>query len=231
MAKQVEQGSVALASVKTGGKSIDTAKANAKASAAKGAALADLCIKYLTEEMQAEEQRGAKRMMFVRDISNLNPEGHGEFRAEMQRQLNFLTESEKAAVQVGALKEEVSRHGGYSLASFRVMVSNWRTLSVACEHGLNIYEADKKTLKPWETVLMDARALRKAEQAAGDAASESGGRAQGAGRKADTKVDRAFKIAMQLSIEEQAELIGRIQAAMAEASKADTATATTEATA
>lgn len=166
---------------------IDTAKANAKGNEAKGHALADLCVSFAKGEVQHQIERNKARMAYVFDIANLNPEGHAVFRADLQKVLSDLSFTEKAMTESGVTKEAESEHAGYSAASFRVMVSCWRTVSVACEAGMKVSRN-----MTWDEVLSEARAVRKAKQDAG-AALEEGQRAQGAGRKAASAYDKAFK--------------------------------------
>lgn len=181
-----------VAEMKQAGKgATDPKKAAVKGYKAKGAALATLCVRFAQEEVRAEEKRGQARIKFVTDIKALTPEGHAEFRAQLRRELLDLDAGESALVEAGVMTEKESTKGGYSAASFRVMVSNWMTISVACEAGLNILEEDGSTMK-WDAVLAAARKVRKETQQAGAQLSE-GQRAQGAGRKPVSDYDKALK--------------------------------------
>lgn len=201
------------AEMKQAGKAaIDTKKAAAKGFKAKGAALATLCVRFAQEEVRIEEKRGQARIKFVTDIKALTPEGHAEFRAQLRRELLSLDEGEELLVQAGAMTEKESTKGGYSAASFRVMVSNWMTISVACEAGLNINEEDGTPMK-WDAVLGAARKVRKeTQQAAGQLA--DGQRNQGAGRKPISDYDKALKAVEKLDKRNKVKLLNVLAAAL-----------------
>lgn len=207
-----------VAEMKQAGKGQVNAEASTrKGNIAKGHALAQVCVNFATEEMKAEEKRGEKRMGFVKRIADLTPEGHAEFRKELQHALAFLDEQDKAAMAAGALKEAPSKTAGYSLASFRVMVSNWRTVSVACEAGMKIEDGAS-----WENTLEEARATRKAHQSNGGKVIE-GTKKQGAGRKAISDYDKALRIVSKLGYKDlvklQSALTGLIEASAPKARK------------
>lgn len=206
-----------VAEMKTAGKgsNVDPKKAQIAGYKAKGAALATLCINFAVDEVKAEEKRGEKRRKYIADIYALTPEGHAEFRAELRRELLSFDESEKALVQAGMMKEQESKKGGYSSASFRVMVSNWSTLSVACEAGLKPFDEDGAVLA-WDAALSAARTAKKAQQAAGNIA--EGQRASGAGRKAVTDYDKALRMVSKLNLRDQRKLAVAL-AGMIEASE------------
>jgi hypothetical protein len=202
-----------IAEMKQAGKgAIDGKKAQTKAYKAKGAALATLCVRFAQEEVRIEEKRGQARIKFVTDIKALTPEGHAEFRAQLRRELLSLDEGEELLVQAGAMTEKESTKGGYSAASFRVMVSNWMTISVACEAGLDVNEADGTPMK-WDTVLAAARKVRKDTQQAGAQLSD-GQRAQGAGRKPVSDYDKALKAIEKLDKRAKVKLLGVLAAAL-----------------
>lgn len=157
----------------------DNEAATKRAAATKGAALAVKIVGYINGEVQAEQKRSESRMRFVRSILALDHEGHTEFRKQLQQELVFLSETMDAAKNAGALAEDESRHGGYSAASFRVMVSNFRTISAACELG---WKLEPDTLS-WEDALSQCRNLKKAQAAQGVTVAIEGTRAAGAGRK------------------------------------------------
>lgn len=159
---------------------IDGSKAAAKVHSANGSALATQVVKFVNGEVQAEQKRSESRMRFVRSILALETEGHSEFRKQLQHELTFLTETMTAAVASGAIKEDESRHGGYSAASFRVMVSNFRTISVAAELGWTP-EGEGQS---WEDSLSQCRDFKKAQASNGVNVVVPGGRKAGAGRKA-----------------------------------------------
>lgn len=171
---------------------------------AKGSALATVVVAFCTKEAKEEEARGQKRLKYIADIKALAPEGHAAFRAELQQELATLTELEKTS------GIDSSRHGGYSMASFRVMVSNWRTISVACEAGMEV--TDDNGAKSWERVLDEAREARKAQQALNGEAEGNGMRKQGAGRKAKTAYEKAFDAITKLEKKDQRRMLDALAA-------------------
>lgn len=184
---------------------IDAEAARKAGDVAKGHALAILCVRYATQEAKEEERRGAKRLRFVADIANLTHDGHQEFRKELQIELAALTDVEKVTGQ------DDSRHGGYAASSFRVMVSNWRTISAACELGYSPFDADGSA-KAWETVLSEARGMKKAAVSAGKTVAIEGTRKAGGGRKQLTAYDRALKLAVALDKRDQRRLMESLAA-------------------
>ena len=204
---------VDVVEMKQAGKgAIDGKKAQTKAFKAKGAALATLCVRFAQEEVRIEEKRGQARIKFVTDIKALTPEGHAEFRAQLRKELLSLTEGEQLLVQAGAMAEEESLKGGYSANSFRVMVSNWMTISIACEAGLSINEDDGTPMK-WDAVLSAARKVRKeTQQATGQLA--EGQRTQGAGRKPVSDYDKALKAVEKLDKRNKVKLLQVLAAAL-----------------
>lgn len=201
---------------------VDSTKAAIKGLKAKGAALAALCVNFAVEEVKAEEKRGEKRRKYIADIFNLTPEGHSEFRAELQRELMSFDESEKVLVKAGAMAEAESKKAGYSSASFRVMVSNWRTISVACEAGMKPVDEAGAPLA-WDATLSMAREVRRASASVGESKAADGMRAQGAGRKAVSDYDKALRLVAKLAhgdlVKMQAALGGLIEASAPKAKK------------
>lgn len=196
-----------IVEMKQAGKgTIDQDAARTKAEVARGAALATMCVRFAEDEARADEARGVKRMRYVIDIANLTHAGHAEFRKELQNQLAFMTEIEQGAVKAGALAEEPSRHGGYSSASYRVMVSNWRTISVACELGFKPIDDDGQPLR-WETALEGCRSFKKLQATSGKTVAVEGTRKAGAGRKALTDYDKALRLVTKLDKKDQKKLL------------------------
>ena len=157
-------------------------KAGTDAATAKGAALAVVCVAFATKLMEEEEKRGAKLKMIVKSINDLDHKGHVEFRAELTKELALLRELRDT---VGVTRAQMS---GYSYNSFEVLVSNWKTVSTACELGY------KPLDKAWGVVVAECVAMKNAHAA--DAA--HGGQLpikRKAGRKATPLIDKAIKAA------------------------------------
>ena len=172
-------------------KPISSGKASAgnKVDVAKGAALAVVCVKYATKVMEEEEKRGNKLKLIIKSIAELPHDGHVEFRAELTKELNLLKELTAAA---GTKKAHMA---GYSLNSFAVLVSNWKTISTAVELG---YKPGEKS---WPVVVSESVQMREAH------ASNSAEGAQlpikrKAGRKATPLIEKAQAAAEKLSPEE-----------------------------
>lgn len=161
------------------------AKANTNAEAAKGHALATVCIRYATKRMKAEEKEQGKLGMILKSISELPRGGHAEFRAQMTAELNLLKELRKVSDVTKA------QTAGYSFNSFEVLVTNWKTISTAVEMGLDI------TGKSWQVALSDAVSMKYAHQA-NAAEGEQLPTKKKAGRKATPLIDKAIKAAEEL---------------------------------
>lgn len=121
---------------------------------AKGHALAALVVRASLEEMQAEEKRGEKRRVFITSMLDLDKTGHVAFREDLEAELVNLNESEKGAER----GDKVSRIGGYSLNSYRVMLSNWKALSVGIEAGADVKNEEGQLLS-WEDCLTHCREM------------------------------------------------------------------------
>lgn len=166
------------------------AKAPTNGAAARGAALAAVCIKYGEARMKAEEKEQGKLAAIVKSIHALERAGHAEFRAQLAAELSLIKELRKTAEVTKAQTQ------GYSFASFEVLVSNWRTISTAVEMGYTIHNEDG-TQKPWGQVLGESVAMKNSH------ASSSGDGEQlptkrKAGRKATPLIDKAIKAAEEL---------------------------------
>jgi hypothetical protein len=173
---------VAVKSVRPVGKAtMPNEKANKKANAGKGMALAKVCIDYAMKVSKEEENRAQKLRSIVASIHALTHEGHIEFRAQLSSELELIASLEKG---VDATKEQTK---GYSMASFRVMVSNWRTISAACEMGLNVKTPDGD-VKPWGLVLGEAVNLKNSKATEGGATAVPTAKR---GRKTHTLLDKA----------------------------------------
>lgn len=190
------------ATMKPQGKAtIDQEAARLKGEQAAGAALAVQVVKYATEEAKADEKRGASRMRFVHSIMELSPGGHRIFRAELSNELALLKEVEAAS------NRKDSQTAGYSAASYKVMISCMRTISVACEAGLKIKGEN------WESVLDEARAFKSAAVANGTAPTgKDAGNKPGAGRKAASPVDKTMAAIGKLDRRQQRAILDRLAA-------------------
>lgn len=164
------------------------AKAPTNGAKAQGAALAEVCMKYAEKRMKAEEKEAGKLALIVKDIAALDRDGHLEFRAELGRELSLIRELRKS---MGVTREHTK---GYSFASFEVLVSNWRTISTACELGLAINDDDGNQ-KSWGQTLAEAVELKNAHASKGEA---EGPTKRKAGRKATPLIDKAIKAAEEL---------------------------------
>lgn len=164
------------------------AKAPTNGPAAKGCALATVCIKYATKRMEQEEKEAGKLRMIVKSISELDHGAHVEFRAQLTAELTLLKELRATA---GVTKAQTA---GYSFASFEVLVTNWKTISTACELGY------KPEDKPWGLVLAESVATKHgvASNDGGDVSPEG---KKKVGRKATPLIDKAIKAAEALLTE------------------------------
>lgn len=161
------------------------AQANTNAEVAKGHALANVCIKYATKRMEAEEKEQGKLGMILKSISELPRGGHAEFRAQMTSELNLLKELRKVSNVTKA------QTAGYAFNSFEVLVTNWKTISTAVELGLDV------TGKPWAQALSEAVAMKRAHQANAAEGAQLPTKKK-AGRKATPLIDKAIKAAEEL---------------------------------
>ncbi len=164
------------------------AKAPTDGPAAKGSALATVCIKYATKRMEQEEKEAGKLRMIVKSISELDHGAHVEFRAQLTAELTLLKELRATA---GVTKAQTA---GYSFASFEVLVTNWKTISTACELGY------KPEDKPWGLVLAESVATKHGVASADGGDVEPEGRKK-VGRKATPLIDKAIKAAEALLTE------------------------------
>jgi hypothetical protein len=163
------------------------AKASTNGDAAKGSALATVCIKYATKRMEQEEKEQGKLAAIVRSIAELPRDGHKEFRAELSRELELIKELHKIGGG-GDGKVTSANMAGYSLNSFKVLVTNWRTISMAVECGY------KPENKPWALVLAESVAMKHAEASAGTPTAELPTKRK-AGRKAKSQLDKCIDCA------------------------------------
>ena len=170
-----------IATMKTPGKN---KTAGTKAALAKGHALATTCIAYAVKRMEEEDKQIGKLNLIVKSIGDLDHKGHVEFRAELTRELILLKELRTA---VGTTKAQTA---GYSFNSFEVLVSNWRTISTACELGY------KPEGKPWSTVLAESVQIKNGHaMGQGEA---HGPTKRKVGRKATPLIDKAMTAAKAL---------------------------------
>lgn len=173
------------------------AKGSAKVDTAKvhGEALAATIVAWAWNQVAEEEKRSGKLAMFVQDICALEPEAHTVFRMSLKSELDSIAELEK----VSGVQE--SKKAGYSLNSFRVMVSNWRAISEAASIGFT--GKDKKGQPmPWTMALETAREYRKTHVSADGTTVQrtAAGKTLGAGRKALTDYDKAIRVLQKLNL-------------------------------
>lgn len=193
----------------TEGKNLNKAMSNEEATrktlASKGEALAVLIVEYANAEQADQLKRGEKRMNFVRSIVALSPEGHQEFRKQLQNELAFMAESAKILMKDAGdiVKEDEQSKAGYTSNSFRVMVSCFRTISTACELGWKLEPASMS----WDQALSECRAYRKVKAAAGVQVAIPGTRKQGAGRKVLTPLAKVQGQIAKLSTKEKKTLL------------------------
>jgi len=166
------------------------AKAPNKGEVALGAALAKVCLNYAIKRMEQEEKEAGKLSAIVKSIKQLPREGHAEFRAELTKELNLLKELHK----VGEVTKEHTK--GYAFNSFATLVTNWKTISQACEMGYNIVN-DEGVQKSWSLVLAESVAM-KHSHAANSAEGAQPATKRKAGRKATPLIDKAIKAAEEL---------------------------------
>lgn len=166
------------------------AKAPTNGDKAKGSALATVCIKYATKRMEEEEKQMGKLAMIVQSIASLPHDGHIEFRAELTRELSLIKELQSIGGE-GDGKIVSANMAGYSLNSFKVLVTNWKTISMAVEAGY------KPENKPWALVLAESVAMKHAEASAGNPETALPTKRK-TGRKATPLIDKAIKVAEEL---------------------------------
>lgn len=196
---------------------VDQVKAAAKANGAKGTALATVCVAYATKCAKEDESRSEKLRSIVKSIGDLTREGHVAFRSELQAELDMIASLEKG---VGAEKRTM----GYSMNSFRTMVSNWKTISQACELGLKTKDADDAP-KSWGQVLGEAVHIKHAH--ASDSQNPATPTKRKAGRKTLTDLDRAKAAFDKLTGQDIVKLAAYVQTrlTLARAATPETATA------
>ena len=178
----------------------------AKALANKGEALAKICIDYAQGIVAEEEKRGNKQKSIAKSISELTPEGHKTFRAGLADTLAYLNEVEKST-ELGD-----SRIKGYSTNTFRVMMSNYKSISIACELGLKVTGKEGE-VKKWVEILSEAVAFKHA-----NAASDTPTIKPGRGRKTLKPVsayDKAVKAVDSLDLSDLTKLSAHVGALIA----------------
>lgn len=160
-------------------------KALAKGNTAKGAALASVCMAYGLKRMAAEEKEQGKLLMIVKSINDLAREGHAEFRAQLTSELGLLKELREVA---GVTRAQTA---GYSLSSFEVLVSNWKTISHAVEMGYSTVD------KSWGLVLAESVAMKNGATAKSGEMTALPTKRK-VGRKATPEIDKAKTAAEKL---------------------------------
>lgn len=163
--------------------------AGTNAGIAKGAALAIVCVAYATKVMQEEEKRGQKLRMIIKSIADLTHDAHVEFRAELSKELQLVKELQTAT------KTTSGQMRGYSLSSFTVLVSNWKTISTACELG---YKPEDKS---WPVVVAESVQMKQAHASNGKEGAQLPIKRK-AGRKATPELEKAQTAASKLSDED-----------------------------
>lgn len=186
------------------------AKAPVNVDVAKGAALATVCINYATKRMAEEEKQHGKLKMFIKNISELNHTAHVEFRAELTKELNLAKE-----LQAGA-DVKTSHMGGYSLNSFKALVSNWKTISTACELG---YKPEDKS---WPVVVAESVQMREAHASNASEGAQLPIKRK-AGRKATPLIEKAQAAAEKLSPEEFVQFAAWVETTLKHMPKTDAA--------
>ena len=193
---------------------INTAAANAKALYQKGEALATLVVKGAQEDAQAEVKRQSARGAMLKSLSYLDKNGHQAFRDQLKAELELISSN------VG----DESTVSGHSVNYYRVLVSNWRVISAGIQAGVQVLDSGANP-RSFDSILMEARALRAAQSAKAsdaDKVGKNGMRAAGAGRKAKSEkgvtLAQVVQLAEQLSKDDQMQLM----AFLAKACKPDT---------
>lgn len=171
------------------------ASANVNVAETNGLALATVMVAYAWEQAEHEEKKAGKMVRFVADICALEPDGHRAFRASLSEQLSAIALTEKAT------ETKDSRTHGYSLASFRVMISNWRGLSEAASIGFTGKRPDG-TPMTWVEALQASREMRTSHVSADGSTVQltAAGKSLGSGRKALTDYDKAIRAIQKLDI-------------------------------
>lgn len=169
--------------------------ANLDVSTARGEALASVIVAWAWKEVAEEEKRSGKLSMFVQDICALDPKAHAAFRLQLKSELDSIAELEK----VSGVSE--SKKAGYSLNSFRVMVSNWRAISEAASIGFTGKDKKDHPL-PWTMALEQAREYRKTHVSLDGTTVQrtAAGKTLGAGRKALSDYDKAIRMLQKLNL-------------------------------
>lgn len=105
------------------------------------------CIALGLQIVDLELSKETKLCEIIDAIRVLTKEGHKAYRAMLSDDLAMI----KAMGETDTAK----KMRGYTLASYSVMVSNWKTISVAFEHGM-VYDKHAG----WHDTLKAARAAR-----------------------------------------------------------------------
>lgn len=190
--------------------SVKKVAANVNTDKVQGEALAHTIVAFAWKEANAVEERGQKMKRFVADIVALpNAEAHSFFRAQLSDELKALDEADKMTNEATGVKE--SRTNGYSLNSFRVIVSYLRGISVACGLGFNGKRADGEPMA-WTEAITASKELRTAHANNTGSKAEGSVRKGGAGRKALTAYDKALKAVTSLNRKDQIKMLQSLSA-------------------
>ena len=172
-----------------------TKRAPTNAGKATGSALANVLVKYATEEALREEKKGEKLKGFIKDIHALDHEGHTAFRAELTEELAIMKMARDAQEEHEGVK--VKSTMGYSFTSFTVMVSNFKTISYSAELGYKYDDA-----KTWAVMLAESVGYKHAQASKGVDVGMVGAKR---GRKA--KMPEQKTVAFVASVAPKAEVI------------------------
>lgn len=179
--------------------------ANVNTDKVKGEALATTIVTFAWKEAEEQEKRQGKMNRFVADIVALpNAEAHSAFRAQLSSELAALDEADKMTNEATGVKE--SRTNGYSLNSFRVIVSYLRGISVACGLGFTGKREDGEPMA-WSEAITTSKEMRRAHANNTGTKAEGSVRKAGAGRKALTDYDKALKSVTSLQRKDQVKML------------------------
>jgi hypothetical protein len=153
------------------------------------------CITIGNKVVALDTAKGELLRGIIKHISGLTSDAHIAYRNLLEADLRQIKEDMKSFdVDVKAMR-------GYTMGSYIVMVSNWKTISKAFQNGM-VYNEDAD----WETVRLMAVEMGKAQASAK-------GESKGAGRKVKTElgvVDKIMNLIGQLNEEEMAEFTERL---------------------
>jgi len=118
-----------------------------------GIELFKVCQKFAEAKVAQADKDGGKLLQIATSIKALDKTGHTEFRAEIEKARQHMI---VARQQGGAY--DTADYQGYAMASYTVLLANWKAISKACEIGLDIMREDGKP-KAWSVLYKDAVTL------------------------------------------------------------------------